>query len=471
MIQCRAIASGLLLAIVLLLAAMLVPSRAAASPCEPLFYPSGCDQTVVSLDVRVWQSLDDPTTLEIRVRRTGDDRDVLPRTALRFEEVGYGEVTTHVVSHVSVAGVGLRVFQRAGLPHLIYLSQCASACPIEQNDLNGWIRWSPLGKISLSLGDGFSDDHAYRFGDMQVAVPRRNLALLRDREHLLALRDVFAPDPPLNWNVGIPTADWEGVSVAGTPPRVTGLELSNRGLHGELWGYIGDLTALRTLHLSYNNLTGNLPSKLHRLHHLSSVRLSGNHFQGCVPSTLYEVDRHDLPERKLPTCTYPPAQETHPYYGRATNPIGVGTYFYITFVYNYVYAVKSHVAIVFDMPKGLRLSMNGPWDPLVDLVPAPPNTPPEVPYPVWAPYEGTTFADRPIDDVSLAMPADVWLLMPADARDDLTKDILRTHYEGCIYDCRQQLSTASLLEKLVASFWIQPGLTRDGSDRWNWPQP
>ena len=87
------------------------------------------------------------------------------------------------------------------------------------------------------------------------------LGLLRDREHLLALRDVFDARPPLNWSVGTTTANWEGVTLAGTPPRVVGLNLSNRNLQGEIWGYLGDLLELRVLRLDGNQLTGLVPSK------------------------------------------------------------------------------------------------------------------------------------------------------------------------------------------------------------------
>ena len=80
-----------------------------------------------------------------------------------------------------------------------------------------------------------------RYGDLRITVPRGNPELLRDREHLLALRDVFDARPPLNWSVGTPTAMWEGVTLSGAPPRVTGLDLTERNLAGEIWGYLGDL--------------------------------------------------------------------------------------------------------------------------------------------------------------------------------------------------------------------------------------
>ena len=57
-------------------------------------------------------------------------------------------------------------------------------------------------------------------------------------------------------------SEWMGVTVSGTPQRVTALNLADLGLDGELSGLLGNLTGLTTLDLSGNDLTGMLPSKL-----------------------------------------------------------------------------------------------------------------------------------------------------------------------------------------------------------------
>ena len=42
-------------------------------------------------------------------------------------------------------------------------------------------------------------------------------------------------------------SEWMGVTVSGTPQRVTGLNLADLGLDGELSGLLGNLTGLTTL--------------------------------------------------------------------------------------------------------------------------------------------------------------------------------------------------------------------------------
>ena len=54
-------------------------------------------------------------------------------------------------------------------------------------------------------------------------------------------------------------SDWMGVTVSGTPQRVTSLNLADLGLDGELSGLLGNLTGLTTLNLSGNRPDGHAP--------------------------------------------------------------------------------------------------------------------------------------------------------------------------------------------------------------------
>ena len=84
--------------------------------------------------------------------------------------------------------------------------------------------------IPALLDDGFSTRGYYRYGNLELLIPYTNLGLRADREHLLAVRDVLEGDgADLDWSVARPTAEWEGVTLGGTPPRVTGLDLADRG--------------------------------------------------------------------------------------------------------------------------------------------------------------------------------------------------------------------------------------------------
>ena len=67
-----------------------------------------------------------------------------------------------------------------------------------------------------------------------VADVANNPGLVSDCEALLAARDTLAGNATLNWSADKPMTEWEGVIFAGSPPRVIALDLSARGLTGEL---------------------------------------------------------------------------------------------------------------------------------------------------------------------------------------------------------------------------------------------
>ena len=127
-----------------------------------------------------------------------------------------------------------------------------------------------------------------------VTNPQTNTELVADCESLLGLRDTIRGTGKLNWTAGKPMSEWMGVTVSGTPQRVTGLNLADLGLDGELSGLLGNLTGLTTLDLSGNALTGMLPSKLALLTNLTSVSLSGTSFTGCAPAGLGDATTSDV---------------------------------------------------------------------------------------------------------------------------------------------------------------------------------
>ena len=102
---------------------------------------------------------------------------------------------------------------------------------------------------------------------------------------LLAARDALAGDGALNWSTAVPVTEWDGVTVFGTPPRVTGLDLRNRGLTGTIPPELGSLPPT-----------------------LAAVWLAGNAFTGCVPERL-RLAENDLDalmaERTLGHCPVP----------------------------------------------------------------------------------------------------------------------------------------------------------------------
>ena len=107
---------------------------------------------------------------------------------------------------------------------------------------------------------------------------------------LLASRDVLAGEAPLNWSEDIPIELWQGVTVGGSPKRVTALELPRAGLNGRLFAELGELGGLVALNLSHNRLAGPIPPGLGGLEHLVSLRLEGNRLTGPVPPELEGLD-------------------------------------------------------------------------------------------------------------------------------------------------------------------------------------
>lgn len=142
--------------------------------------------------------------------------------------------------------------------------------------------------------------------------------LLDDCKALLRARDRLADAGRLNWRADTPIERWQGVTVAGDPPRAIALELRDAELDGILPSELGALSALRvlaldgnalrgavpaalgelraleTLRLDRNRLTGRLPAQLGALAGLSVLRLGGNDLSGCPPPALRRVADHDL---------------------------------------------------------------------------------------------------------------------------------------------------------------------------------
>ena len=150
--------------------------------------------------------------------------------------------------------------------------------------------------------------------DSGVAVPdpAANAELVEDCESLLAAKDRLAGTATLNWSAGRPMTQWTGVTVAGTPQRVTKLELADSGLTGEIPPALGDLTALTQLRLNDNQLSGRIPSKLSQLDQLTHIYLDGNSLTGCLPSAWNDLNStNDFQAAGLQYCDSPEAVHEH----------------------------------------------------------------------------------------------------------------------------------------------------------------
>jgi Leucine-rich repeat (LRR) protein len=109
-----------------------------------------------------------------------------------------------------------------------------------------------------------------------------------DRLSLLEFKNAIRLDPKqslMSWNDSTHFCSWEGVHCEmKNPQRVTSLNLTNRGLVGQISLSLGNLTFLKHLFLPTNRFTGEIPSSLSQLHRLQNLYLSNNTLQGRIPS-------------------------------------------------------------------------------------------------------------------------------------------------------------------------------------------
>ena len=92
-----------------------------------------------------------------------------------------------------------------------------------------------------------------------------NPGLVADCEALLAARDTLAGSGTLNWSGNRAIGSWDGVTIDGSPLRVTKLVLGDRQLTGTIPPELGGLASLVELNLGDNRLTGLIPSELSSL--------------------------------------------------------------------------------------------------------------------------------------------------------------------------------------------------------------
>ena len=140
-------------------------------------------------------------------------------------------------------------------------------------------------------------------GGFVVPAPAANPGLVRDCETLIAARTALFYGRWVNWGSGSPLVLWQGVTITGTPPRVTGLDLDYEDLSGTIPPELGALDHLQRLNLFRNYyLSGPIPPELSALRQLTTLWLSGNRLTGCIPVGLKRVEHNDLAELGLPDC-------------------------------------------------------------------------------------------------------------------------------------------------------------------------
>ena len=114
------------------------------------------------------------------------------------------------------------------------------------------------------------------------------LSVETDRNALVALynaTDGANWDDNHNWLSDEPLDHWDGVQTDSSG-RVTVLRLYFNDLRGSIPSELGDLSALKKLHLNDNQLSGSIPTELGNMSSLEDLRLDGNSLSGSIPAEL-----------------------------------------------------------------------------------------------------------------------------------------------------------------------------------------
>ena len=122
--------------------------------------------------------------------------------------------------------------------------------------------------------------------DGAVLSPQDNPGLVADCTVLLQARDTLSGRATLNWRADLHLFDWDGITISGSPRRVTALELSERQLTGTIPPQLGVLSHLERLALSHNQLIGPIPPQLGALTRLQHLDLGFNQLTGPIPPQL-----------------------------------------------------------------------------------------------------------------------------------------------------------------------------------------
>lgn len=124
-----------------------------------------------------------------------------------------------------------------------------------------------------------------------VPDPGNNPDLVRDCTALLTAKAALSERRAalLDWSGDRAITTWTGVTVTGTPPRVTALTLARTGGResgGTISPALGDLDALTSLTMSWNKLRGPIPPELGKLSKLETLLLNRNQLSGPIPAEL-----------------------------------------------------------------------------------------------------------------------------------------------------------------------------------------
>jgi len=144
---------------------------------------------------------------------------------------------------------------------------------------------SPLGTVS-AVGNGAQSLKSRCAENGAVPDGSANAGLVNDCFTLLKAKDKLRGSAALNWSTDIAMSQWNGLTLGGSPLRVTELDLRRRELDGAIPRRLNSLEQLTRLDLSENFLQGEIPARLGRLANLQRLHLGTNKLEGRIPGEL-----------------------------------------------------------------------------------------------------------------------------------------------------------------------------------------
>jgi hypothetical protein len=178
-----------------------------------------------------------------------------------------------------------------------------STVAIETPPESGLIQIRPSGVIAYTPEADFTgtDSFTYTVADEAGASSQAALVSITvnalpnpDSLALVALYNSTGGDNWTNnsgWLTDAPLSAWAGVTLTGD--RVTGLDLGNNNLTGEIPSQLARMSRLKNLNLASNQLGGEIPARLGQLAELQTLALNGNQLSGRIPTTLTGLSRLD----------------------------------------------------------------------------------------------------------------------------------------------------------------------------------
>ncbi|MFD0797578.1 T9SS type A sorting domain-containing protein [Maribacter chungangensis] len=134
--------------------------------------------------------------------------------------------------------------------------------------------------VFLSAHEGLTDGENHKKSEATKDV---FFDVTSDSLALLALYNATnGPNWKDAWDLNENMTAWHGVSI-NFQGRVSGVNLYQQGLEGELPTEIGNLTSLTTLNLLDNNISGNIPVEIGNLTNLLTLNLGDNSISGSIP--------------------------------------------------------------------------------------------------------------------------------------------------------------------------------------------